>query len=400
MRNQYQKAGFTLLYVGFFTVGLLTLGGCNTSTVKSTVFTPAVQDNDNTPEELLLDVGVALFDPGLDDIAKKDMDTTFPDIRTAEAQYVPYLMVDTLQSSGVWGVVRIIPNNQSRLDVSVEGKILQSDGETMRLDIIVKDVTGRHWFSKEYTEHISKFSYDPRQRRSQDPFQGLYNRIANDMLAYKNANLSDQQAQNIRTISALQFAKNFSPQAFAKHIGQNEAGNYVIKSLPAENDPLLRRINNIRERDYIFVDTLQEYYSSFVRQMKMPYDEWRKLSYHETIALRELEAGAKKRFIIGTAVILGGIAASTSGSGAAQQSGTVGVAAGSYLIKSGFDKKAEAKIHIEALEELGQSLESTIIPHVIELEDRSVTLTGTVENQYSQWREILDEIYNMEVGNI
>ena len=65
---------------------------------------------------------------------------------------------------------------------------------------------------------------------------------------------------------------------------------------------------------------------------------------------------------------------------------------GGYLLKSGLDKRNEAQIHVQALEELGQSLEAKSHP-VIELEDRSVTLSGNVEDQYAQWRELLADIY-------
>ena len=35
---------------------------------------------------------------------------------------------------------------------------------------------------------------------------------------------------------------------------------------------------------------------------------------------------------------------------------------------------------------------------MIELEDRTITLTGSVEDQYQQWRELLRQIYAAEVG--
>ena len=44
------------------------------------------------------------------------------------------------------------------------------------------------------------------------------------------------------------------------------------------------------------------------------------------------------------------------------------------------------------------SLEAEITPQVIELEDRTVMLSGNVEDQYEQWRELLAEIYRNEVG--
>ena len=52
-------------------------------------------------------------------------------------------------------------------------------------------------------------------------------------------------------------------------------------------------------------------------------------------------------------------------------------------IKSALDKRAEAQIHAEVLQELGTSAEAEIGPHTIELENQTVRLTGTVEAQYT-----------------
>ena len=57
-------------------------------------------------------------------------------------------------------------------------------------------------------------------------------------------------------------------------------------------------------------------------------------------------------------------------------------------------------MHIAALQELGESLQSEIAPKVIELDDRTIMLTGTVEEQYEQWRDILMEIYLTETGGV
>ena len=70
------------------------------------------------------------------------------------------------------------------------------------------------------------------------------------------------------------------------------------------------------------------------------------------------------------------------------------------MVKSGMAKSAEAKMHAETLREIGGSLGAEIEPQVLDLEDRSVTLTGTVQDQYGQWREILHGIYATETGSI
>lgn len=386
-------------------IGLLLLAliatACATHTVKSTTYTPVIQSSENIPEELLLDVGIALFDPGLDELDDEDEEITNGQIRVAESRYAPFLLSNTLQRSGNWGIVRLMPNDASPMDVLVNGTILKSNGEEMRVRITVSDSTGREWYSKEYEEVISQFAYDPAQRQQNDPFQVLYNNIANDLLAYRQANIKGERIQAIRTVSEMLFAQRFSAEAFDDYLVRDRNGYYQISSLPADNDPLLQRIRQIRERDFMFIDTVQDYYATFTRQMRLPYDSWREQSYEATIELRELRDSARRRFIAGTAAVIGGLAAATSGGNyATQAGGAVGVGAGAYLIKSGFDKQAEARMHMEALEELGQSLENEVAPRVINLEDRTITLTGSVEEQYGQWREILADIYAAEMGEL
>ena len=387
------------------TIGLLTvavfLSACATHTVKTTSYTPVVRDSQGVPEDLLLDVGVAMFDPGLDELDGDQEELTNHQVRVAESRYAPYLLAETLQRSANWGIVRLMPNHSSPMDVYITGTILESNGESMRMRVHVADSTGKDWYTKVYDQEISQFSYDPSQRQQSDPFQILYNNIANDLLVWKKNNITDEEVVEIRTISEILFARRFSPDVFDPYLTTSRNGIYQINSLPADSDPVLERIRDIRERDFMFIDTIQDYYATYVRQMRLPYDSWREQSYLETITLRELEASAKRRFIAGAVAVVGGLAAATQGSNyATQAGGAFGVGAGAYLIRSGFDKRAEARIHMEALEELGQSLENEVAPQVINLDDRTITLTGSVEEQYEQWREILADLYAAEVGQL
>lgn len=377
----------------------LFLVSCATHTVKSTSYTPIVRDSQDTPEYLLLDVGVAVFDPGLDEIKKSEEDVTNHEIRVAESRYAPFLLSETLQRSANWGIVRVMPNQESPMDVSLKGTILSSNGEQMAIRIEVSDSTGRQWYTKEYKEEVSKFSYEPSERQKNDPFQVVYNTIANDLLEYRKRNLKNDELTEIRTVSEMLFAQRFSPDVFGQYLIKDQNGNLQVVSLPAESDPLLERVRGIRERDFMFIDTVQDYYATYVRQMRLPYDSWRQQSYEETIEVRDLKNSARRRFIAGTAVVLGGLAAASSGGNyATQTGGAIGVGAGAVLIKSGFDKRAEAKIHMDALEELGQSLENEVAPRVLDLDNRSITLTGSVEEQYAQWKEVLADLYAAEVG--
>jgi hypothetical protein len=384
-----------------FVLTMLALTGCATTSVKSTTFVPVVQDASPMDEDLLLDIGVLVFDPGIDEIARRDIDRTNLEIRRAESRYAPHLMAETLQRSGNWGMVRVLPTENSTMDIYVHGQILLSNGEGMILKVTVTDSTGRQWYTREYEEHISQYNYEQTQRQSHDPFQVIYNTIANDLLEFRRRSIRDSEIRNIRTVSELQFAANFAPDIYSSFLTTDNRGITSVARLPAENDPTLARIRDIRERDNLFVDTVQDYYATYAREMRAPYDAWRQMSYRETMALEEAERSARRRFITGAAAIAGGIAAVGSQSGAAAQTaGIVGVGAGAYLVRSGFDRTAEASMHIAALQELGESLQSAISPKVIELDDRQIMLTGTVEEQYQQWREILMELYLTETGGL
>lgn len=391
---QYRQAVFTLALA-------FLVSACATHTVKTTSYTPVVQDSQDVPEDFLLDVGVSLFDPGIDEYLGDDEDTANPEIRVAESRYAPYLLAETLQRSANWGIVRVMPNSESPMDVQVNGTILRSNGEAMIIRVEVNDSRGRHWYTEEYEEVISQFSYDPQNRQKSDPFQVIYNKIANDLLAYRQRNIDASEVQEIRTVSELLFAQRFSDDAFGNYLARDRNGEYQLTALPADNDPLLGRIRSIRERDFMFIDTVQDYFATYVRQMRLPYDSWREQSYQETITLRELEASARRRFIAGAAAVVGGIAAASNGGNwATQAGGATAVGAGAFLVKSGFDKQAEARIHMQALEELGESLENAVAPQVINLDDRTITLSGSVEEQYEQWRDILADLYAAEMGEL
>lgn len=381
-------------------LSLATLAGCSTQVVKTANFQPVERETEQLPEQQLLDVGVEIFDTGLERAAANEDLLIFPEVRKAESRYMPFQLMEALQTSAAWGAVRVVPDGHDAVDVLVRGEILQSDGEILLLKVTVEDASGREWFTRVYEGLASKYAYErrPGMKTGADPFQGVYNHIANDMLAYREKELSGDQLARIRTVSELRFAETFSPDAFDSHLEQDEDGRYVVRRLPADNDPMLQRIRRIRERDYLFVDTLQQYYGNFVREMDSPYQEWRKQTYKEVIEMRDLRRSARNRTIAGIASILGGIAAAGSNNGSAATAGQVGVIGGGYLVKSGFDKRSQSKIHIEALQELGDSLEAEIQPQVIELEDRTITLSGTVENQYEQWRELLKEIYRADTG--
>lgn len=376
---------------------MVTLSACaGVDKVTSSTIEPLQTPSRAFPVESLLDVAVLPLSDGLE-LTDED-DTVFPEVRYAESIYFSNQLAKTLEKSGAWGAIRVTPLSDVAMDVYVTGIILQSDGETLDLKINAFDTSGEQWFSKRYTKVTGKYAYDRRLKNMSDPFQNLFTEIANDLLAYRES-IDDSRASELRTITELRFAKDFSPEAFSEHISENRKGILSIERLPAEGDSILQRVRKIRERDDLYVDTMQDYYDGFSQQMHVAYQEFRRASYASVVKARQLNKEGNRRIIAGIGAIIGGIYGRYTGSDSiTRDASTATAATGGYIIKSGLEKKQQAAAENEAIAELGASLQAEIAPQVIELEDRTVTLTGTVNAQYQQWRELLQKIYQQERG--
>ena len=382
-----------------FLAVLISLGGCVSQTVKTTKI-PAIQTPVAAiPNEQLLDVSIAIFDPGLDIEQEGDI-PVFPEVRQSEARYMPQILMSAMQDSGAWGAVRVVPSEDQLTDLMISGKILRSDGKNLALEITAVDATNRYWINQRvYKAEASRYAYSTTTRSTHDAFQAVYNRIANDLLEHYNT-LGPATLVRVRQVAEMRFAERFASQAFEDYVIY-EDGRYRLQKLPAEGDPMLERVRKIRARDHLYVDTLQNYYEQFGGQMQAPYQEWRKLTYEEAMALEEVRAEAASDLLIGGLSVLAGIYAAAEGNDAVTRTaGNVAIMGGAYMVKSGLDKRNEAAIHVEALEELGASLEAEITPQVIQLDDQTVTLTGNVQDQYAQWRSLLDDIYESEIGSL
>ncbi len=372
------------------------VSGCASYEVRTTDYTPVQVLETQVAFDTLLDVGIKVFEPDLEDIPDEALE--FSGVRQAESVWVAQRLKQTLDETGAWGYVRVVPDDLVVIDLLIEGRILQSDGETSRFDLQVTDSSNRLWLNKTYDQVISHYAYSPEQDGT-EPFQGIYNQIANDLLALMNQ-MQPQQRKELRKITDMRFAAQFSPEAFSEYLVMDTTGQYQLDRLPADNDPMLTRVESIRLRDQMFVDVLQDYYRGFVANMETPYDAWREQSFVETTIIRQLDQAATARKFGGWLAIAAGIGAQFSDDYLVRLAGTSAVYGGVENIRAGYLAQDEALLHIQTLSELGESLEYELEPSVIELQDRTVTLAGTTRDQYEEWRNILREIYFRETGEL
>ena len=172
-----------------------------------------------------------------------------------------------------------------------------------------------------------------------------------------------------------------------------------LARVPSDQDPFIQKVDRIRSRNDLFLDVIQDYYRAFNNDMSRPYQEWRKLSYKEVVKERQLREQARKEKIAAVAAIAGGVvAANSSRNGSTQIGGLVSSIYGANLFVKSFLKSEEALARSETLREMGSSLELELEPSVVDFQDRTVTLTGTVEDQFVEWRRILSRMFEIEEG--
>ena len=66
----------------------------------------------------------------------------------------------------------------------------------------------------------------------------------------------------------------------------------------------MQRVSRLREQENLFVDTMDDYYLNFYRNVKPSYDEWRYATYDEAVRLRRCKnkrvtaaAGARSQWV-------------------------------------------------------------------------------------------------------
>jgi len=358
----------------------------------------AILAKGEVPEERLLDVGVEIFGPGLtgsqqEKLAKLGLGE---EVRRSEARYMAFHLRKTLEATGNWGAVRVVPGPGEGLDVLVSAVIVESNGKRLALDVEAHDARGRRWLRKRYRGEADVASYRIDSGARVEAFQEVYDKIANDLLRERDERDTDELV-SVRRVAELRFAAQLAPEAFAPYLKAGKKGRYELQRMPAADDPMLRRIVSIRERDLMFVDTLNDYYLGFYERMSGPYADWRKYSYEEQSALDKITRESRLKKILGGAALLAGVLMPRD-SGGADAVGDIAVIAGTMVMQAGFEQAKQKAMHQTALLELANSFEADATPLLVEVEGQQRELSGSAEGQFVAWRELLREIFSVETG--
>ncbi len=355
------------------------------------------------PAKPKLDVVIPVFDPGLSEEAEDYKEEgVWPELRRAESNRFAVKLKEAMEKTGAFGAVRVTPDQNATGDLYVLGKIVESNGEDVEILIDVVDITGDQWFSRSFDHTVGPGFHKNTRNEGLDPYDPVFdaaaNRIALELEDYEVADI-----ESLQRVTELRFGSNFAEEAFVEHL--DLTGRTVdLVSFPAEDDPMLRRTRAVRVRDQLFVDGLQDHYRAFSAEMQTSYLIWQEQSLLEIEARSEANKKAAGQAALGVlaiglsvlAIMAGARSNSTAGSTAATTGAVVGGVVGAKLLTDSFRTREEAKVHREALEELGQSIDIDLAPRVVAFEKETVELTGTAAEQFAQWREFLQKIFEQE----
>jgi hypothetical protein len=322
-------------------------------------------------DEAVIDVGLVIFDPGIPaDESTHSKLGIFPEIRKAEAKYMPVMLREALVQSEDWGVVRVLPEPLDSAELLVTGKIMRSDGERLELQIEARDATGLQWLNKRYTGTTTPGDYPV--KAPADPYADVYAQIAGDLLAVRQQKTAGELAQ-IRQVALLRYAAALAPDAFSAYLSSTPEGRYSLLRLPADDDPMLARVMRIREQEYLFIDTVDEQYATLSEQMAPTYNLWRQFDAEQAQYRDEYQAKVSSR----------------------ERQGRRGSFA---ALEQTYNAYKWSKIHEQDLDELAVGFNNEVTPTVMEASGRVFKLSGSLDSQYTEWREILQRIFALETG--
>ena len=381
----------------------------------------AKQQAANAPTRKL-DIVIPTFDAGLD--TTKDGNTpVWPELRRAEANLFAVELKAALERTKKFGAVRITPDRSATAAIYVMGRIAESKGHHVEIDLAVADISGRDlvdensgfgfskpkpkmhdtFETKSFLHNVDEAFFKNPRHKAKNPYQPVFDEAADFVVELLQA-YDTKQVNDLTKLSDMRFAASFSEDAFAEHM-ETKQGRVILTSLPSEEDSLYQKVRAIRVRDQLFVDELQTDYEQFAVKIAPTHRLWQEQTLTELQAQRQAKKDSAKA-AVGAALMLGlAIAAGQSAydnnydpvgdslaATAMVGAGMVGIGLVGDAIKS----SKEAKMHNELIKELGDSIEIDVAPKVVAFEEKEQQLVGNAKEQFAQWRGFLKTIYELE----
>jgi hypothetical protein len=318
-----------------------------------------------------LNVSIVVFDPGVPEDRSRHRDLkVFPRIRAIEARFLPFVLRETLAASGSWGAVRVVSEPDAAAEVAINGTIIQSDGERLELRVRAVDATGRLWFERNFASSLAEQGADTGSAEGAASFQPLYDAISR-ALHEARQQLDEHELARISETSLLRYAAELAPSAFGQYLAADEEGRYVLRRLPARDDPMLDRIERIRLTEYVITDTVDAKFRELHEEIASTYALWRdyrrkSVEYDKQNARRARETRSDEP-------------------------------PGSYeAIKNLYDNYKWDRVTAQEQDRLAIAFDNEVGPVVDAMEQRIAELERWVDEKYAEWHRLLEALFDVE----
>jgi hypothetical protein len=162
-----------------------------------------------------------------------------------------------------------------------------------------------------------------------------------------------------------------APAAFDAYLENTADGVIRIRRLPAENDPMLERIERIRGVEYVFTDAIDAKFRELSADIDVVYKVWRE--YRQKFAYYQAQEAERI-----------GNAKNTAPRGSLE-------AISSHFENYKWDRQAA-----QEQEKWAVGFENEMAPTISAIESRVLELKGWVADRYDEWRRILGELFELE----
>lgn len=324
-----------------------------------------------TSDGTALNVTIPVFDPGIPDDPSvfREMQV-FPRIRQIEARLMPFLLREALVDSEQWGAVRVVTEPDSAAELQLYGTIVRSNGDWLDLRIRAVDATEHVWFDNIFSGQASEAAVTRQGDEGTPEFKAIYAEIAIELAAIRDR-MGDAAVSKIKGTSLIRYASELAPTAFSGYIEQTDDGTYRLLRMPARNDPMLIRIETIRNTEFLITDAVDEKYREFKADLARTYRIWRE--YRRKVG--DYEAG-NIRFA---------------------EAKSDDVERGSWeSIKHQYDAYKYDRLTAQEQDRLAVAFNTEVAHTVDAMEIRVAELNDWVEKGSLEWHSLLEELFELE----
>ena len=303
-----------------------------------------------------LEVAVVVFDDGNKAFDERDARHV---LRRVEAQLLTVAVRDALTAAQRWGPVRVLPEASQLAALTISGEVRVSDGRQLVIALRAIDASHRIWLDQEFAAH------------PEPSLTALFEDIET-ALARALEDVPTKHLERLGPISQVRYGAELAPDAFADYVRINDTGVELLR-LPARDDPMLERIERIRRQEALFIDTIDEQYVDLQQQLLPTYALWLQSAREQAVYLEDYTQRAANRELRADA-----------GSFAAMQ--------------QVYATYRSLRIQEQDLFDLATGFTNETESTVMQTDDRVVRLSGTLDHQYQQWRQLLAQIIRLERG--